>query len=155
MKTVEKEIRDVKLWIIGPNGNLSSYIRKDRVFNYLGARPHLEMPKYHNQAKVFVNPYSSSAIAGCTCALEEALACGTPIVGTKYLDFPFIWKDGEVGYLANEGTPQSLADSIIRALLDGSKMQKNCRKLALREFSHESVGTMYSEVFNQVLDSAR
>lgn len=150
MKKVKKEIANVKLWIIGPQGNLSGYVRKNSEIKYFGPRSHIKMPYYYNLAKVFVHPYPSPVISGCGCALEEALACGTAVIGTTYLDFPFIWRDGEVGYVV-KADPFSLANAIIEVLSNGNKMHKNCRKLALKEFSLESVGKQYLEVFKQVL----
>lgn len=148
-----RKVKGAQLWVIGGKGNLSHLIerKKDRVKN-LGAIPHIEMPKYYNLAKVFVHPYPFKGVAGCGCALSEALACGTPIVGTEQLDFPFIWRDGEIGYLARTD-PISLAEAIVKTLNYGNELHRNCRRIALREFSHESVGKRYLEVFKQILSS--
>jgi len=157
LHTLLKAMRKVKgaqLWVIGGKGNLSHLIerKKDRVKN-LGTIPHSEMPKYYNFAKVFVNPYPSKTGAGCGCALSEALACGTPIVGTKQLDFPFIWRDGEIGYLARAKDSTSLAEAIVKTLNHGNELHRSCRRIALREFSHESIGKRYLKVFKQILGS--
>lgn len=152
MKIVKEKMKDARLLIIGAVGNLTDYVRKERGYiRYLGVKPHREMPKYYNSAKVYVNPYPTERGAGCGCALSEALACETPVVATKYSDFPFIWRDDEVGYLVNGGDSLGLANAIVKVLLNGNKMRGNCRKIALEEFSHESVGIRYLRVFKQVL----
>jgi glycosyltransferase involved in cell wall biosynthesis len=153
MKIVKKQIRDVKMWIIGAHGNLSPYVKTDSLFSYIGTKSHLEMPLYYNQAKVFVDPCPSYKRAGCGCALSEALACGTPVVGTEHLDFPFVWNDGKVGFVARKIAPSSLATAIINTLENGDRMQANCRKFAVKEFGYENVGEKYLELFKQVLSA--
>ena len=152
IKLVRKKIQNAKLWIIGKQGNLAGYIKENDASEYLGSKPHHEMPAYYNQAKVFVNPLAHPILAGCGCATSEALACGTPVVATGYLDFPFAWRNGEVGYLSDNATPSGLADAITRVLLSTSKIQQKCRELALREFSYQSVGKRYLELFRKVLE---
>ena len=151
MKIVKHKMKEALLWIIGAEGNLSPYLRRTHDIKYLGIKAHIEMPKYCNLAKVFVNPPWG---AGCGCATSEALSCGTPIVGTKNLDFPFNWRNGECGYLVDEN-PRSLADAIVEAFLKGNEMSGKCRELALKQFSYESVGGRYLEVFEQVLNTGR
>ncbi len=150
MREVRKRIDDAKLMIIGDAGDLSNYVARDKWIRYLGPRAHLEMPQYYNLARVFANPIAGEA--GCGCASEEALACGTPVVGSTYLDFPFSWRNGEIGYLVKPDS-NSFAEGIIQALRNGSELHRECRKIALREFSRESVGTRYLEVFEHLLNS--
>ncbi|MEM2779951.1 MAG: glycosyltransferase family 4 protein [Candidatus Bathyarchaeia archaeon] len=153
MKFVRKKIQDARLWIIGPRGNLSDHIKKgDGNVKYLGSKPHYEMPIYYNQAKVFVNPFAHSVVAGIGCATSEALACGTPIVVTKFLDFPFVWKNGEVGYLSENATPLDLANAIVKVLYCDDDIQHRCRKLAVKEFSFQSVGRRYYNLFKELLE---
>lgn len=157
MKLVRKRIKDAKLQIIGQEGNLSSYIRAHASgVEYLGPKPHHTMPAYYNQAKLLANPFTH-AIAGCTCATSEALACGIPVVVTEYLDFPFLWHEGEVGFMTSfsDTTSAGLADAIIKALTSGEEIQGRCRQIAVREFSYRSVGTRYLEVFRRVLNTCQ
>jgi glycosyltransferase involved in cell wall biosynthesis len=149
MENVRQKIEKAKLLIIGEEGNLSEQIRGRSWVRYLGPKPHLEMARYYNLAKVFVSAVPGEA--GCGCALEEALACGTPVVGTTHLDFPFVWRDEEVGYMVNPDQT-SLAEGIIKILQDGTRLHDRCRETAIREFGHLSVGRRYSKVFERVLN---
>ena len=146
MQNVSRKVDNVKLWIVGARGNLSEYLKKEKNIGYLGAKAHVEMPMYYNKAKVLVNTVAG---AGCGCITSEALACGTPIVGIEDLDFPFAWKNGECGYLTKNNS-ENLADAIIKLLLDEKQVHKNCRGIALREFSYEVVGKKYQEVFEKI-----
>ena len=148
MREVKQQIATAKLLVIGDEGNLSMRLPRDDWLKYLGPRSHLEMPRYYNLAKVLVDPVRGEA--GCGCAVEESLACGTPIVGTTDLDFPFDWRDGEVGYLV-EPNKADLTMAIIQALENGTKLHANCRELGVREFGLSSVGAKYSQVFEHVL----
>jgi glycosyltransferase involved in cell wall biosynthesis len=151
MKQVRREIEGAMLWIVGSAGNLSEYVRQNRQIKYLGPRPHYEMVKYYNLARVFVNPIYGEA--GCGCASEEALACGTPLVGTTDLDFPFIWRDSQVGYLVH-ADEKSIAQGIVRAIHTGNEMHKRARPLALREFSFDAVGKRYLSVFQEAVSES-
>ena len=153
MRLVRERIQGARLQIMGPPGNLSDFIQqKGRQYgvDYLGVIPHKEAVKYYNEARVYVSPFSSIDLAGCGCALEEALACGTPIVGTTPLDFPFDWIKNKIGYLV-EPNSLNLAKAIIEILLNGDGMSESSRLLAQTEFSQESVGKKYLHVFNEVL----
>lgn len=148
MKEARKNIGDLKLLLAGDRGNLSAHLARYEWAQHLGPIPHLEMPQYYNMAKVFANPVPGEA--GCGSALEEALACGTPVVGTTHLDFPFLWKDGEVGYVVKPSADE-LADGIVQALDNGGRLSAKCREVALRQFSQRSVGSRYLQLFKETL----
>jgi glycosyltransferase involved in cell wall biosynthesis len=148
IRDVRRRITNAKLLVIGDKGDMSSRLPRDGCMEYLGPKPHLDMPRYYNLARVFVSAVRGEA--GCGCALEEALACGTPVIGTTDLDFPFPWKDGKVGYVV-EPNQTGLARGIVQALQDGARLHGNCRDVAVKEFSRTSVGRRYSQVFEDVL----
>jgi len=72
--------------------------------------------RWMKHARVMV---SSSLTEGCPNVLQQALACGTPIVAT---DCPGgtaeILEDGKWGRLVPVGDPQAMADAIIKTLED-------------------------------------
>ena len=77
---------------------------------FLGTRPHDELPALLNRSAVFVLP---SHYEGNPKALVEAMACGLPVVGTRVPGIRETLVHRETGYLC--GTS---ADEIRAALLD-------------------------------------
>ena len=148
MELVRNKVEDARLLVVGDEGNLSGAVRGKNWVQYLGPTPHLVLPQYYNLAKVFVDPVFGEA--GCGCALEEALACGTPVVGTFDLDFPFPWIDGQGGYIS-EPNAESMAQAIVSVLQDGRRIQMGCRDIAVKEFSQMAVGKKYLDLFEEIL----
>jgi glycosyltransferase involved in cell wall biosynthesis len=148
MVQVRQKFGSARLVVIGDKGDLSPLIGRIGWVEYLGPVPHHEMSKYYNRARVYAD--SVLREAGCGSSVEEALACGTPVVGTTEADFPFVWEDGSVGYLAKP-EPGSLAKAIIYCLHNATELHARCRATALREFSHLSVGRRYLRLFEHLL----
>jgi glycosyltransferase involved in cell wall biosynthesis len=152
MVEVRRKFTNTRLMVIGDKGDLSPAVARMDWVQYLGPVPHHEMPRYYNLAKVYAD--SVLREAGCGSTLEEALACGTPIVTTTESDFPFVWTDGSIGYVAKPD-PRSLAKAIIESIRNDSKLHTRCRETAEREFSHLSVGRRYLRLFEQLLRDTR
>jgi teichuronic acid biosynthesis glycosyltransferase TuaC len=79
---------------------------------FAGPRGRGELPLWYGAADVSV---LASAHEGCPNVVIEALACGTPVVGTPVGSVPELLGDGEVGLLAERDVP-SLAARIAEAL---------------------------------------
>lgn len=91
-----------------------------------GFIPDEDFPKYMKAADVFVLPSivdSKGDTEGSATILLEAMACGTPVVGTKVGGVPYAIKDGIGGYLAEQKNSKQLAEKIVMLLRD-----KNLRK---------------------------
>lgn len=149
MIEVRRKFETAKLMVIGDEGDLSPVIGRMDWVEYFGPVPHHEMPRYYNLARVYAD--SVLREAGCGSSLEEALACGTPVVATTESDFPFVWRNGGVGYVVKPH-PGNLAKAVMEALDNGPKLHARCRKTAQEEFSHLSVGSRYLEIFEQLLN---
>lgn len=113
-------------------------------------------PKYMKAAKVFVLPSivdSKGDTEGSATILLEAMACGTPVVGTKVGGVPYAIKDGIGGYLAEEKNPTDLADRICKLLKqnDLQKMGKVGLDYVEKEFSSEIIANQYVQTFKRLL----
>jgi D-inositol-3-phosphate glycosyltransferase len=87
---------------------------EDRV-QFRGSVPQEELPTYYSAATALVVPshYESFGLAAV-----EALACGTPVVGSMVGGLPTVIRDGENGFLVPWRQPAEFAGRIERILND-------------------------------------
>jgi D-inositol-3-phosphate glycosyltransferase len=78
----------------------------DRV-TFVGRRDRLELARYYNAADIFVSTpwYEPFGITPL-----EAMACGTPVLGSNVGGIKFSVRDGETGYLVPPNDPAALAE---------------------------------------------
>lgn len=127
---IEKEIGDARL--------------SDRV-TLAGWIPHDKLPQYLNEIKLLVIPSYSEAGPHM---VFEAMACGTPVLGTPVGVMRDVIKDGETGFILEDNSPQCIARNIIRALnypnLD--QIARAARELVEREYTHEAAVNRYRSI---------
>lgn len=78
----------------------------------VGPRPHREIPLWMNAADLIVLP---SLMEGLPTVMLEALACGTPFLGTRVGGIPDV-VNNDVGALVEAGRAEELANAIEEAL---------------------------------------
>lgn len=81
---------------------------------FAGFVPDAELPLWYNAATVFVYP---SLYEGFGMPLLEAMACGTPVIGSDVSCMPEVV--GDAGLLVAPLDVKALADSLERLLVDG------------------------------------
>ena len=92
----------------------------DRV-RFLGAQKHDIVFKLMQHAEIFVLPSQTASNGDCEglpIVINEASACGIPVVSTWHSGIPEAVKDGETGFLVPEKDSQSLALQIDLLLSD-------------------------------------
>ncbi|MBW1793725.1 MAG: glycosyltransferase family 4 protein [Deltaproteobacteria bacterium] len=119
MKILKSEHPDLLLSIVG-SGSEETRLRAkcgqlgmQQHVSFLGAIPHSKMPEYYRRVDVFC---LSSLREGCPNVIMEALATGIPIAATPVGGVPELVRDGANGFLANNHSPQAIADAIARVL---------------------------------------
>jgi len=124
--------------------------------SFEGRIPNEQLPDYYRSASVFVLP-SIVDITGETEALGvvllEAMACGTPVIGSNVGGIPDIITDGWNGFLAKQKNPQDLADKIIKLLSDEEMRQMfsdNGLQRISERFSWEVVTGKIGETYEQL-----
>lgn len=127
LSLLDKKDRDVLF--IG-NGSLRATLKKlakNKKVNLkiLEKIPHNLLPRYYNQAKIFVLP---SFIEGHPKALLEAMSCSLPVIGNDIKGITSIIKDSENGLLFSN-TTISLKEKI-SCILDNQEMAKKIAKNA-------------------------
>jgi len=107
--------------IIGGKGPLEAALREraqelhlqDRV-RFAGFIPEADLPAYYGAADLFVLP--TTALEGFGLVTVEAMACGTPAVGTPLAATPEILRGLDERLLLPSADPEPMAQGILQAL---------------------------------------
>jgi len=149
------ETCDGATFLIGGDGQLRPQVEEyaNRLSNrvkFVGWIPHDELPRYLNDLRLLVVP--SYTEAGPYVAFE-AMACGTPVLGTAVGLMADMLSDGENGFIMENNSPECIARNVVRALNDPNLEQiaRNARNLVETEFSFEKAVDRY----RGILDSLR
>ena len=94
----------------------------ERTF-FFGKVAYDDLPKLYNCADVSVVASHHESLG---LVINEALACGTPVVSTRVGIAPLVIRDGENGYLLPERTAEALARGIDAALRLGPAASPKC-----------------------------
>jgi D-inositol-3-phosphate glycosyltransferase len=156
---------DTRLLIVGGESNdpdpcltpeirrLSELARKEAVASrvmFVGRRGRDVLRHYYGAANVFVTtpwyePFGITPV--------EAMACGTPVIGSDVGGVKFTVRDGETGYLVPPRDPDALADRLMRLYRDPGLVDKFGRQGVRRVQQHftwgrvtEVVATLYERV---------
>jgi len=139
-------------------GRLSTLARTlgidDRV-TFLGRRGRADLPTYYSAADVFVTtpwyePFGITPV--------EAMACGTPVVGTDVGGIRFSVLDGETGFLVPPRDADAVADRIDRIVADPALRERLSRAAIARVgrlFTWEKVAASLETVYRGVLHEHR
>jgi D-inositol-3-phosphate glycosyltransferase len=86
----------------------------------------------------------------------EAMACGTPVIGSNVGGIKFTVKDNETGYLVPPNNPDAIAERIAYLLKNPSvrdRMSHKAIQHANHHFTWKQVATAVSSVYEKVLDT--
>ena len=161
MKEVIKIFPNVKLVLVGVGPEkenlekLTEELNLKRNIIFTGYIEDVDLPKYYASSDIFVLP--SIDINGYTeglgVVLLEAMACGTPVIGSNVGGISDIIEDGYNGFLVPEKSPPELADKIIE-LLSNKKMAEefsvNGLKIVREKFSWEIVCDRFARMYEVV-----
>lgn len=147
---------DARLVIVGHEDNkdyaaeLKSRVKQlglDERVQFVKAMPQTELAGYMRRACVFVLPSASEALGR---VVVEAMATGTPVIGSDVGGIPDMVKDGVTGFLVPPGDETGLAEKIRRVLEHPEEtrgMGETARTFAARFFSTESYIGGYRRIF--------
>jgi glycosyltransferase involved in cell wall biosynthesis len=105
---------------------------------FLGNQPHCELPKFLNQADLFVLPSYSE---GHPKALLEAMACGLPVVGADVPGIRELIGHRQTGFLCDP-SPDEIQAAILEVLGDErlkTKMGRLAREFVVENFSIDKI----------------
>jgi D-inositol-3-phosphate glycosyltransferase len=105
--------------------SLCSDLGMDEVILFLGKRGQDTLPYYYSAADVLVLPshYESFGMVAL-----EAMACGTPVIGSDVGGLAHLIKHGETGFLVPSQDPVALSECMTKILLNQSLREEISRK---------------------------
>ena len=128
----------------------------DRV-TFLGTLPYQSTPAWYSAADIYVQPSlvdHDGNTEGLGMTVMEALACGTPCIGTNVGGIPDVIKDGLNGFLVEPADPYDLSDKINTLLTDEAlrkKLGTQGRQMMQDTFSWENKAMELAEIYNRLL----
>ena len=112
---------------------------------FLGRVPDAELPLWHRAADLFVLP--TAAYEGFGLVTAEALASGTPVVGTPVGATPELLEPLEPRLVADGSDAPALAAGIRTGLkLATPELRERCRRHALERYSWDAVMPAWEEL---------
>ena len=122
---------------------------------FVGRRDRAELADYYAAADIFVSTpwYEPFGITPL-----EAMACGTPVIGSNVGGIKYSVRDGETGFLVPPRDPDALADRLARLLGDRRLLQSfgaNGLARVRRAFTWRHVASALSDVYDDVLRERR
>jgi D-inositol-3-phosphate glycosyltransferase len=117
---------------------------------FTGSRPQWELHRYYSAADAAVSvphyePFGMTPL--------EAMACATPVVGSKVGGIKTSVADGETGYLVPPKDPEALAGRLARLLSDEvlrDRMGRAARRRIEEHYTWERVATLAASAFSEV-----
>ena len=103
---------------------------------FLGSVPDADLPAYYQAADLFVLP--TLELEGFGLVTLEALACGTPVVGTPAGATPEILGPLDPRLIARDVSGEAIAEAVCRAVEDrllDVEMRQRCRSYVEQNFS--------------------
>jgi glycosyltransferase involved in cell wall biosynthesis len=161
MPQIIKEIPNAVLVMVGGGELLDLYkenikkMKLERSVFLPGYIPYQMRSKCYNLADVFVMPSirdRKGNIDASPVAMMDAMACGVPVVATKYSGSSDLVIEGKTGFIVKEKNSSEIANAVIRLLKNPRKKEraKNVRKVAISNFSLEKTAINYTQVFQEL-----
>jgi glycosyltransferase involved in cell wall biosynthesis len=144
-KLVKKEISNAYFVIIGTGPMEVKYrelIKKYGVENdflFIAGVKNKDIHEYYQNADVFAFP-SMFETQGLSAL--EAMACGLPVAGARYLAIPDLVKDGVNGYLFEPHDVRGCANAIIKCVKEKDKLKSGAIKTAKEHSIEKTIKTL-------------
>jgi glycosyltransferase involved in cell wall biosynthesis len=135
---------DIKFMIVG-GGLLFDKIEGElRMEKYrgkvtlVGWVSHEKIPEYLNELKLLILPSYTEGVPGI---VQEAMACGTPVLATPVGGIPDLIRDKETGFILENNKPEYIATKALSSLQDQNleKIANKAREYIESEYSYEAM----------------
>ena len=140
----------------GYAADLRARVKRDRLHErvrFVGEVPQEELALWMHGSSALVLPSLSEGLGR---VIIEAMATGTPVIGSHVGGIPELIEDGETGFLVPPGDPAALSDQlrwILQRPREAREMGRRARRFARRVFSTEGYVESYGSLFQVNGDS--
>jgi glycosyltransferase involved in cell wall biosynthesis len=114
---------------------------------FLGHLDYIELPQYLQTADIFIRPSLSEGLGN---AFLEAMAVGTPIIGTEVGGIPDFLTDQKTGLFCQVSNPASIAEAVEKYVSDTDlymRIKSTGQKLVQEKYSWDTVANKMKQVF--------
>jgi L-malate glycosyltransferase len=117
---VQKQFPEARLDLVGQGpseGEIRALVRDLNLtgVNFTGVASREEIGRFYDRADIFIN---ASRLDNMPVSIQEAFACGMPVVSTAAESIPFLVDHERTGLLSEVDDAQALAGNVIRLLQD-------------------------------------
>lgn len=133
---------------------LLTYIKERRIESnilFLNQMPQDELIKYYSVADVFVFP---SLYEGSPRAVQEAIACGCPVVATDIDGIKILDKNREYISFVNIKSPDMISKKVLELINDSNLAKAKAKKgiqIIQKEFSNQKVADQIVEFYSNLI----
>ncbi|HUS13891.1 MAG TPA: glycosyltransferase family 4 protein [Chloroflexia bacterium] len=116
MRTVLPDLRVVVVGKGDPTAFAGELPEDPGVVEFAGYVSAADLPAYYQSCDVYCAPSTGQESFGIV--LLEAMAAGTPVVGSRCVGYSAVLTHGREGFLVEPRTPEALAIALVRVLSD-------------------------------------
>jgi glycosyltransferase involved in cell wall biosynthesis len=130
----------------------------DRSVSFVGALPRDEYLRQLRGVDILLAPSRTArngdGEGGAPTAILDAQATGVVVIGSTHADIPFLVQEGSTGFLADEGSAESLSNAIERCLAERERwvgVAEAARSQVHERHSDVAVARQLARVHEEVL----
>jgi glycosyltransferase involved in cell wall biosynthesis len=159
MAPVAERVADARLYIAG-DGPLREGLEKlilelglSANIRLLGRIPGEDLVSWYQAADYSVVP--TMTLEGFGLVTTEALACGTPVLGTPFGGTKEILEGLSPELLFADRTPEAMARKLTDVLLGVCRLpsREACREYVLKHYTWQRVAAQVTEIFEHAVDA--
>ena len=122
----------------------------------LGYVPHIEAPLYLSAFDLLVLPSETRPNwkEQFGRVIIEAIACGTPVVGSDSGEIPYLLQATSGGFAFPEGQPEALAEQLQQLILNPllrMQLVEQGRQVVLRNYTNASLAQRFAQTIEKVI----
>ena len=151
--------KDATLWLIGGGSDeetLHDMICQRRLKNVqlLGIQPPKKLPDYYGEADVFVFPTLEDTWG---LVVNEAMACGLPVLCSKWAGSSQLVHNGENGYLFDPLNHEATARIIEKVYHQQNRLKEmgNVSLDIIKDYTYERMYSAFKQAIDYVLSYKR
>jgi len=159
---IKKELSDFRIIFTRPNPKFRKYMVKIKKFVRENNLKNIEITGFLPYTKI-LELYSRASIValmsfqeGLPMSVIEAMATGTPVLGSSIPVFKYAIKHGKTGLLADPTNPKDIAEKLLLLINDVNlrkRLGRNAKNEANERWRAEKIAKKYFELYLSLLSS--